>query len=388
MASASVKKSISIEALPDELLLRIFAVIEPAKSSWLDPPAKSSWLNPTHARADTHGEEEFESAASLARIGRVSRRWSRLIDSFEWVVIDGVASAPFLRQRPAKRLAVQIYDKTQLQGSACSNAWLREHVEAATVVLHFPFQSDFPSKVYPFPCPELYGFALRELNLLGGEISCIEGSWLEPFLQEMPSLETLRLSHVDRPVMDSQRNLSLTTLQTGCYYSGDVLFLQSLVSGTQRLRDLHLTDIPRRLHDRAFPGMMAAHDEWRTNMGWVLDGVIPNLRSLTYLGYEPFQDDAESRALSHLLPGAVSLERLVTGLHGFTNAMLELLIESPQLQYLRLVRSAHTPATDIPEHLWTFEELTDQIAALLALPERPTGLPLLIEVEVQGSLVS
>ena len=51
------------------------------------------------------------------------------------------------------------------------------------------------------------------------------------FLRETPSLEVLRLTHVDRPIVaEDTRNLSLTTLQTGCYYSGDLFFLQDILS--------------------------------------------------------------------------------------------------------------------------------------------------------------
>ena len=242
------------------------------------------------------------------------------------------------------------------------------------------------------------------------------------FLRETPSLETLRLTHVDRPIVsEDTRNLSLKTLQTGCYYSGDIIFLQDLLSsssssdfssspsssssssssssplfpsvpafpsGTHRLENLHLTDIPRRLHDRAVVDFMGVDDEWRTNLGRVaLRDVAPHLKTLTYLGFEPARDPAERRALSHILPHAgAALERLVTGLNGFTGSMLELLAELPHLQYLRLVRSAHTPATDTSEHVWTFAELAKHIAALLDHPEREPQRSLKIDVEVRGSL--
>lgn len=239
------------------------------------------------------------------------------------------------------------------------------------------------------------------------------------FLRETPSLEILRLTHVDRPIVaEDTRNLSLTTLQTGCYYSGDLFFLQDILSsfssyissstssssssssssplfpsspvfpsGTHRLQNLHLTDIPRRLHDRSVADSMGIDDEWRTNLGQVLRDVAPHLKTLTYLGFEPAHDPAERRALSHILPHAgAALERLVTGLNGFTASMLELLAELPHLQYLRLVRSAHTPAIGSSEHAWTFAELARQIAALLDHPEREPQRPLRIDVEVLGSL--
>jgi hypothetical protein len=167
----SAKHRANVNSLPDEILLRVFALIEPAKSSWLDP---------THARPDMLAEDEIETAASLARIARVSRRFCRLVDSFGWVVIEGEGSSRDLRKRPAERLAVQVYDDVQLQETSLSEPWLKDGVVAATVVLQYPFQQDLPGKIHPFPVPELYGFALRELNLLGGETSCIEGSWLEP----------------------------------------------------------------------------------------------------------------------------------------------------------------------------------------------------------------
>lgn len=131
---------------------------------------------------------------------------------------------------------------------------------------------------------------------------------------------------------------------------------------------------------------MGIDDEWRTNLGRVLRDVAPNLETLTYLGFEPERDPAEQRALSHILPHARALERLVTGLNGFTASMLELLAELPHLQYLRLVRSAHTPANDTSEHVWTFAELAEQIAALLTHPEREPHCSLRIDVEVRGSL--
>ncbi|GAA5875499.1 hypothetical protein JCM3774_003650 [Rhodotorula dairenensis] len=359
----------SLDSLPDELLLRVFAL-------------KPSWSDPTHARSDMLAEEEMETAASLHRIARVSRRFCRLVDSFGWVVIDGVSAPHSLRERPAKRLAVQVYHKAQLRDSACSEPWLKNHVTAATVISTYPFQGDWP--VEPFPVPELYGFALRELNLFGGETSCIEGSWLEPFLNEMPSLETLRLTHVERPVIGSKRKLSLTTLQVACYYSGDVLFVQNLVSGTHRLRHLHLTDTPPYLHDRI--DAVEVDDEWRTNLGRVLGSVMPELHTLTYLSPELYADDANLRALTHLLPGAVALERLVTGWYSFCESMLKLLAGLPQLRYLRMFRSPSTPANDVPEYLWTFEGLAEQVAALLSHPDRDPFRPLRIDVDVPGTL--
>lgn len=161
----------NMNSLPDEILLRVFVLIEPAKSSWLDP---------TQARSDMLAEDELETAASLARIARVSRRFCRLIDSFGWVVIDGEGYSRDLRKRLAKRLVAQVYNDVQLQATSLSGTWLKDGVVAATVVLQYPFQQGFPIKIHPFPVPELYGFALRELNLLGGATSCIEGSWLEP----------------------------------------------------------------------------------------------------------------------------------------------------------------------------------------------------------------
>lgn len=162
----------SVNALPDEILLRVFnALIESAQSSWLDP---------THARPDMLAEDELETAASLVRIARVSRRFCRLVDSFGWVIIDGEGCSRDVRKRPAKRLVVPVYDDVQLQETSLSEQWLKDGVVAATVVLQYPFQQDFPGQIHPFPVPELYGFALRELNLLGGETSCTEGSWLEP----------------------------------------------------------------------------------------------------------------------------------------------------------------------------------------------------------------
>lgn len=158
----------NLNSLPDELLLRVFALIA----------TKPSWLDPTHARPDMLAEDELETAVSLARLARVSRRFCRLVDSYRWVVIDGVGAGQRLRERPVERLAVHVYDKAQLTASACSDPWLKNQVTAATVTLQYPFQRDWP--IEPFPVPELYGFALRELNLLGGETSCIEGSWLEP----------------------------------------------------------------------------------------------------------------------------------------------------------------------------------------------------------------
>lgn len=165
------KQRTGVNSLPDEVLLRVFALIEPPKSSWVDL---------THARPDMLAEDEIETAASLARIARVSRRFCRLVDSFGWVVIDGEGCSRDLRKKPAKRLAVQVYDDVQLQATSLSEPWLKDGVVAATVVLQYPFQQDLPGKIHPFPVPELYGFALRELNLLGGAASCTEGSWLEP----------------------------------------------------------------------------------------------------------------------------------------------------------------------------------------------------------------
>lgn len=200
----------------------------------------------------------------------------------------------------------------------------------------------------------------------------------------MPSLETLRLTHVERPVIGNERNLPLTTLQAVCFYSGDVLFLHNLVSGPHRLRHLHLTDTPPGLHTRI--DAMEVEDQWRTNLGGVLGDVTPKLHTLTYLGREYCEDDADRRALTHLLPGAVALERLVTGLYSFSEPMLQLLTGLPQLRYLRIIRSARTPANDVPEYLWTFDNLADQVEALLSHADREPHRTLRIDVEVEGPL--
>lgn len=166
--------------------------------------------------------------------------------------------------------------------------------------------------------------------------------------------------------------LALTSLQIDDL---DTALLADLVTRSPALRNLHIIDLD---------------PSARYPTRWREDGppaeAFSQLTTLTCRGEEYRRSQVDDRTLWYILPGAFSLEHLVTGLHAFVDEIFPNLVSCVNLRHLELVRSQNAPASDSGQSsYWSFRALAEQVARLVALDER-TAEPLRIDVEVRGSL--
>lgn len=198
-------------------------------------------------------------------------------------------------------------------------------------------------------------------------------------LQDVPTLEVLRLPHVDNPSIVHETNLNLTTLQLAVFFEYDNIMLHNLLPRAKGLRNLHLTDMPKHVHAR-LPG---EEPELLANLPGVLADFLPRLTSFSWLLVP--RNFGQLNILPQLLERLISVQYIATGLVAFTDETLQRLPKLVHLRNLRLVRHAATPANDNDPDFWSFKALAEQTAALLNNDERD-GEFLKIDVQVEGAL--
>ncbi|BGO91737.1 hypothetical protein NBRC10512_006219 [Rhodotorula toruloides] len=354
------------QRLPVEILSSIFDFSSPS----LAPP-------PHRPRRDILAEDETERAAELARCGSVCRQWRAAVDALGEVHFETLttASAVANRGRRASTLTVNVWEDEYSRWGSLP-LWIVPDVDSATLALHHPLSKQKPPA--PFPCPELYRCHLREVVLLGGTETCVNYAWIEPLLQDVPTLEVLRLPHVDNPSIVHETALDLTTLQLAIFFEYDNLLLHNLLPRAKRLRNLHLTDVPKHVHAR----MEHEPPELLANLPSVLADFLSQITSFSWL---LVPRTGQLDILPQLLERLKQVRYLETGLGAFRDATFEHLPKLVHLRNLRLVRHADTPAHDRDSPYWSFEALAEQTALFLNNDERD-GQVLRIDVQVEGTL--
>ncbi|BGP40446.1 hypothetical protein JCM10449v2_004408 [Rhodotorula kratochvilovae] len=288
--------SAPFDTLPDELVLDILQRAYPP----VHIPEYRARRDPEDSNA------EIARCAALARLSRVSKRWSVLADAVSDVFLRFDEAPLQVRRRTGiiNKVIIEI-DCEQLQDIDLPD-WLPPLVApgAATLVLGTAVEQGFPA--------------------------------------HSPAWDTLRRCEFNELVYNASNELVLgRAMPAEC--TRDVF-------RSAQLRSLHIVG-------HSWGGFALAYPAGER------PAFAGQLTSLTW-------DMGDSKAFAAVFLHAHSLQRLDVGRDTLTDVLLAHLPSLRDLAFLRLVRHADTPAHAHDPRYWTFDALAAQVALLLAQPDR------------------
>ncbi|BGP48552.1 hypothetical protein JCM10450v2_004428 [Rhodotorula kratochvilovae] len=343
--------SAPFDTLPDELVLDILQRAYPP----VHIPEYRARRDPEDSNA------EIARCAALARLSRVSKRWSVLADAVSDVFLRFDEAPLQVRRRTGiiNKVIIEI-DCEQLQDIDLPD-WLPPLVApgAATLVLGTAVEQGFPAHSPAWDTLRRCEFNELVYNA-SNELVLGRAMPAECTRDVFRSARRLRFGNRSSAPFLAGCPWPLTTIQV----TPTLGTLRGL-SRRPELRSLHIVG-------HSWGGFALAYPAGER------PAFAGQLTSLTW-------DMGDSKAFAAVFLHAHSLQRLDVGRDTLTDVLLAHLPSLRDLAFLRLVRHADTPAHAHDPRYWTFDALAAQVALLLAQPDR-TAHRLVVEVVVEGTL--